>query len=92
MGRRPPIGQLTSEELRLAGLVQPQIVNIHQAVVDALADYLPAKIGAEVPMEMSATNSPGPLVAAVALGLQCVDRWVLFVGWVTTADLDESRP
>lgn len=73
MGGRPPKGHPTPEELKEAGLDQPQVSNTLQAAVEALADYMKIKIGAIVPIELGGSNTPGPLVAAMNLGIPCVD-------------------
>jgi DUF917 family protein len=73
MGGRPPKGHPTPEELKEAGLDQPKVSNSLQAAVEALADYMKIKIGAIVPVELGGSNTPGPLIAGMNLGIPTVD-------------------
>lgn len=73
MGGRPPKGHPTPEELKEAGLTEPRVTNTLQAAVEALADYMQIQIGAIVPIELGGSNTPGPLVAGLNLGIPCVD-------------------
>jgi uncharacterized protein len=73
MGGRPPKGHPTPEELKEAGLDQPTVSNNLQAAVEALADYMHITIGAIVPVELGGSNTPGPLIAGMSLGIPTVD-------------------
>ncbi len=73
MGGRPPKGHPTPEELKDAGLDQPQFSNPMPVAIEALADYMKIKIGAVVPIELGGSNTPGPLVAGLILGIPTVD-------------------
>ncbi|MBI3733115.1 MAG: DUF917 domain-containing protein [Chloroflexi bacterium] len=73
MGGRPPKGHPTPEELKEAGLDQPKVSNNLQAAIEALADYMHIKIGAVVPVELGGSNTPGPLIAGMNLGIPTVD-------------------
>jgi DUF917 family protein len=49
------------------------VSNSLQAAVEALADYMKIKIGAIVPVELGGSNTPGPLIAGMNLGIPTVD-------------------
>lgn len=73
MGGRPPKGHPTPEELKEAGLDQPRVSNNLQAAIEALADYMHIQFGAIVPVELGGSNTPGPLIAGLNLGIPTVD-------------------
>jgi DUF917 family protein len=73
MGGRPPAGHPTAEELAAAGLDQPRETNTTIAAIEALAAYAAVDVGVVVPIELGGSNTPGPLVAAAALGLAVPD-------------------
>jgi DUF917 family protein len=73
MGGRPPKGHPTPEELKEAGLDQPRVSNNLQAAIEALADYMHVRFGAIVPVELGGSNTPGPLIAGLNLGIPTVD-------------------
>lgn len=73
MGGRSPAGHPTAEELAAVGLSEPRAANTMAEAVHTLAAYAGVEIAAVVPIELGGSNTPGPMVVAVALGMVVPD-------------------
>lgn len=73
MGSIAPLSPETKAEIKRLGLVERYGRRAMEAAVRELGEYAGVEIGAIVPAELGAGNTPAPLITGVRLGIPVVD-------------------
>ena len=73
MGSIAPPTEETETKMKKLGLIQEKVKRPLVTAVRALEEYTGTKVGAIIPFELGGLNTPGPLDAAVRLGIPCID-------------------
>ena len=73
MGSIAPLTEETKQKMQKLGLAKKVIERVLPEAVKELEAYTGKKIGAVVPVELGGLNTPGPIDAALRLGIPVID-------------------